>query len=97
MLEVYTDVTELLRHFYATLHRTGAGAAVPGNAAASKAEAILQRLVDVSGKSLEARKRQSAEQYISAPDKKEASTALINGILVLIQRANVTWGMFQNS
>lgn len=97
MLEAFTDVTELLRHFYAILHRTGSAAPAPGNPAASKAEAILTRLVDVSAKQLEAQRRQAAEVYKASVERKEAAVAVVNGILQLIQRANVTWGIFSNA
>lgn len=94
MLEVYTDVTELLRHFYAILSRSGAAAPVPGNAAATKAEAIMTRLMEVAAQQLEPRKRQAAEAFRSSPERKEAALALVNGVLQLVQRANVTWGVF---
>lgn len=94
MLEAFTDVTELLRHFYAILHRTGSAAPSPGNAAAGKAEAILTRLVDVSAKQLEAQRRQAQEVHKSSVERKDAAVAVVNSILQLIQRANVTWGLF---
>ncbi len=94
MLESFTEVTELLRHFYSVLNRSGSAAAVPGNAAAAKAEAILQRLLEVNLKSLEARKRLVAEAYKANADQRDAALALVNSILLLVQRANVTWGIF---
>ena len=57
MLELYTDVTELLRHFYAILRRTGSQAVSCNAAAAAKAEGIVQRLVEDKGGRLEAKKR----------------------------------------
>jgi hypothetical protein len=94
MLESFTEVTELLRHFYTVLNRPGSAAAVPGNAAAAKAEAILQRLLEVNLKSLEARKRLASEAYKTNHERRDAALALINSILLLVQRANVTWGIF---
>lgn len=57
MLEMYTDVTELLRHFYAILRRTGSQAVSCNAAAAAKAEGIVQRLAEDKGGRLEAKKR----------------------------------------
>ncbi len=94
MLEIFTDVTELLRHFYAILARTGPAAPSPGNSAATKAEAILARLAEVAAHQLEPRKRQAADTFRTAPERKEAALALVNGVLQLVQRANVTWGIF---
>jgi hypothetical protein len=57
MLEMYTDVTELLRHFYAILRRTGSQSVSCNAAAAAKAEGIVQRLVEDKGGRLESKKR----------------------------------------
>ena len=57
MLEMYTDITELLRHFYSILRRTGSQAPSCNPAAAAKAEGIVQRLLDDKGSRLEAKKR----------------------------------------
>jgi hypothetical protein len=92
MLEAFTEATELLRHFYTVLNRVEANSSA-GNAAAAKAEAILQRLQEVNAKSLDARKRQISETYKASPDHRDAALAVINNILLLVQRANVTWGM----
>ena len=102
MLESFTEVTELLRHFYAVLHRPGTVPDPPSTTttttitAASKAQAILSRLIEVHAKSLEARKRQLSEVYRANIERKEAALGLVNNILLLIQRANVTWNIFCN-
>ena len=104
MLESFTEVTELLRHFYAVLHRPGTVPDPPSTTtattttitAASKAQAILSRLIEVHAKSLEARKRQLSEVYKANIERKEAALGLVNNILLLIQRANVTWNIFCN-
>ncbi len=98
MLESFTEVTELLRHFYTVLNRpgssSGSAASASGNPAATKAEAILSRLQKVNLKSLEAKKRAVSDQYRASAEQREAALALVNSILLLIQRANVTWDIF---
>lgn len=100
MLEAFTDTTELLRHFYTVLSRAGAttsSTSTSSSTAASRAEAILQRLQEVNAKSLEARKRQIAETQRASADKREAALAVVNNILLLVQRASVTWGIFNSN
>ncbi len=93
-MDIFRDVAELLRHFDAILARSGPAAPLPGIAAATKAEAILARLSEVAAHQLEPRKRQAADTFRTAPERKEAALALVNGVLQLVQRANVTWGIF---
>jgi len=92
LLEVFTNTTELLRHFYAILNRTGTAAPIPGNATAQKAEAVLNKIIQQISSDLEARKLRLAT--LQALEKKDASLAVINGISQLIQRAKVTWNIF---
>jgi hypothetical protein len=100
MLEVFTDVTELLRHFYAITSRmsstSGTSTGGAAGSAAARAEAILARLVDVHSKGLEAKKRSASEQTYASVHVKEACISLINGVLILIQRAKVYWDILSN-
>lgn len=48
MLERFNAVAELLRHFYAIMHRSGLSAPVPGNESARKADAIMRRLLEMA-------------------------------------------------
>jgi hypothetical protein len=50
MVEVFTTVTELLRHFYAILSRKGDAAPTKGSSSASKIEKILDRLKAIKDK-----------------------------------------------
>lgn len=50
--------------------------------------------MEVAAHQLEPRKRQAADTFKAAPERKEAALALVNGVLQLVQRANVTWGIF---
>ena len=65
MLESFSAVTELLRHFYAVMGRRGAAAPTPGNPSAQKAEAIFLRLSGDETKKLESKKRKLAETTAS--------------------------------
>ena len=47
MLERFSAITELLRHFYAILSRDGSQAPKPGTAAASKVERIIKKLDEI--------------------------------------------------
>lgn len=96
MLESFTDATELLRHFYAMLNRANTTTS-HAEKAAEKAKAILDRLSEYNGKNLEARKRVISEERYQNPDQKEAHLAVINGILLLIQRAKTSWNIFSCS
>ncbi len=61
-------MTELLRHFYAILNRSGEQAPKNGNAAALKAEAVVRRLRDVNGEALEKKKRKITEMMQHGSD-----------------------------
>lgn len=97
MLESFTETTELLRHFYTILNRAGnsSSGAAASNSIADKAGAILQRLQEVNAKSLEACKRNVSEKYRGSPEQRDAALVLVNSILLLVQRANVTWEIFK--
>jgi hypothetical protein len=152
LYEIYTDVTELLRHFYSMLTRchhdnlncnhitsSGCSGGRSSNSNMNKTEAILNRLLEIRENKLNVKKTNisthyhttniniknqydhhrflsSNERYTdkiavvsgrnivnsSSNDKKiamskvrfEASIAVINGINMLIRRAETTWNEF---
>jgi hypothetical protein len=71
-LELYIDITELLRHFYGILNRntayvaSGRAIGVRDSASIDKADAILKRLSEDKTRSLEARKKRIREQGVPA-------------------------------
>ena len=96
MLESFSSVTDLLRHFYAILNRKGSAAPQPGNASAIKAEGIVSKLVRENGKALETKKRKLAE-LSGQGEQYQAASAMVSNALSLIQRAQVTWKAFNDS
>jgi len=148
LYEIYTDVTELLRHFYSMLNRchhdnlncnhiTSSGSSGrSNNSNMNKTEAILNRLLEIRENKLNVKKTNISTHYhttniniknhhdhhrflssneryadkvavvsgrnIDSNDKKiamskvrfEASIAVINGINMLIRRAETTWNEF---
>eukprot|EP01038_Epipyxis_sp_PR26KG_P011418 gene11418-15301_t len=91
MLERFTDVTELLRHFYSILNRKGQSAPSLGNLSADKAQAIINRLSEM-GDRLTSRKDKINEDY-SNPQR-ESCVVIIKEILHLILRAKISWDTF---
>ncbi|KAJ1442899.1 hypothetical protein B484DRAFT_441874 [Ochromonadaceae sp. CCMP2298] len=94
LLEMFTAVTELLRHFYASLNKASREESSARSSASTKAEALLDRLVEQCGRDVEARKRSVAAA--GDKDKSHAVLAALNGILILIQKAKMNWSIFQS-
>lgn len=99
MIEIFSQVTELLRHFYACLRN-----AETVSASSSKASGIIQKLQEIA-QNLEAKKShlsrskgdamslhgdRSAHATVSEQAREQAIPIWM-GILGMIQRARINW------
>ena len=103
-METFTDVTELLRHFYSFIGRKGNAAPHFGNEPFRKAEAILKRLNEDVSVGLESKKakyivaeRSNAKKTLDEMHTFDAEIAALNAVSILIQRAKMSWSIYINS
>jgi len=90
MLEHFLQVTELLRHFFAVMHRTGAQAPRPGTETAHKVDQITERLM-ARRELLQAKAKAIKDTRRFSDAEVDASTVVVNEVIKLITRANDRW------
>lgn len=96
--EMFTQFTELLRHFYSIIAREGSQAPIPGSDSAEKINKILKKLEDLSG-DLKRKKDEfgAYDNHSKDFDENTISNArirCINEILVLRTQAIEVWKVY---
>lgn len=95
MLEKFSSVTELLRHFYAMLNREGNLAPIEGSEAATKVDRILEKLSDyLEQLNKEKKSLQQSQQHAKALP---AMFRCIYQLTQLIHRAVDVWDKYKDS
>ena len=97
-LEMFTQFTELLRHFYSIIAREGSQAPIPGSDSAEKVTKILKKLEDLS-EDLRRKKDEFSinDNHFKDFDENTISNArirCINEILVLRTQAVEVWKVY---
>lgn len=95
ILEHFIQVTELLRHFFAVMHRTGAQAPRPGTETAHKVDQITERLM-ARRELLQAKAKAIKDTRRFSDSEVDSSTVFVNELVKLITRANDRWTSYKS-
>ncbi len=92
MKELFSAISEYLRHFYSLLSKDGSDAPKPGNATSDKIEKILQHL-HLTSEKLNAKRNRFRTEIGVAPLQRDSMIRVVDEQQKIITRARATWSI----